>query len=155
MPCQRIELVIDLCVQGLCSRPYPGHPSGCPNFGKRRSCPPQVPLIEKILDLSQSVFAIWNIFDFTSHKQRMTHLHPNWLQRQIECCLYQQNGARKALKNEIDFWSLSGKFDYVLTCPEACGGECYRNHEVDRRGFGMASDYKNIPGCNSGRGEER
>ncbi len=121
MPCQKVELVIDHSVRGLCSHPYPLHPKGCPNFGKRDLCPPGAPLIESVFDLSKFVYAIWNIFDFGAHVQKMKAVHPDWSQRQSECCLYWQGGARKSLRDEISFWSLSGEWNAVLTCPEACG----------------------------------
>lgn len=121
MPCKKVELVICKDVRNLCFEPYPLHPKGCQNFGKRPQCPPQAPFIEDALDLSKPVYAIWTVFDFASHVQKMRDAHPDWSQRQIECCLYWQGGARKNLKNEMAFFSLGGEWNSVLTCPEACG----------------------------------
>ncbi len=122
MPSQRVELVIDKSVRGLCSRSYPLHPKGCPNFGKRPSCPPQAPFIEDVLDLSKPIFVIWNVFAFRDHIQKMRVAHPDWSQRQLECCLYWQGSARKVLHDEISVLGLlRGGWDHVLVCPEACG----------------------------------
>ncbi|MBU7016320.1 MAG: hypothetical protein HXS44_02330 [Theionarchaea archaeon] len=46
-------LKIDHNVRDLCRKPYPGHPKGCPNYGKKKECPPQAPLLEDFIDISQ------------------------------------------------------------------------------------------------------
>ena len=46
-------LTIDHRVRDLCRKPYPGNPKGCPNYGKKKECPPQAPLIEDFIDLLQ------------------------------------------------------------------------------------------------------
>jgi len=120
MPAMKIVPVIDKSVRGLCSHPYPNHPHGCPNFGKRSTCPPHVPLIEDVIDLSLPVYAIWNVFNFESHIQKMSALHPDWSRRQIECCLYWQGTARKQLQNEIQVYSVIIP-NLVIKCPEAMG----------------------------------
>ncbi len=94
-------LKVNYNVRSLCVRPYPGHPKGCPNFGKRETCPPGAPLIEKIIDPGGRTFLIWNIFDLASHVARLKGRHPNWSIRQLECCLYWQSRARKQLEEAI------------------------------------------------------
>jgi predicted metal-binding protein len=123
MPVKQINLVVDKSVRNLCCKAYPMHPHGCPNFGKRSTCPPQVSYIEDVLDLSMPVYAIWNIFDFRSHVQKMSALHPEWSQRQLECCLYWQGTARKKLKEQIfDFEFNIDHIGYkIIACPEAMG----------------------------------
>ncbi|NIN69704.1 MAG: hypothetical protein GTO63_34475, partial [Anaerolineae bacterium] len=63
-------------VRDLCTRPYHGHPKGCPNYGKRPSCPPAAPLLGEVLDLDHAVYAVWNRFDFAGHVARMRARHP-------------------------------------------------------------------------------
>ncbi len=46
-------LKIDYSVRDLCRQPYPGHPKGCPNYGKKKECPPQAPLLEDFIDILQ------------------------------------------------------------------------------------------------------
>ena len=99
---QKVDIVIDQSVRGLCKKEYPNHKKGCPNYNKRHDCPPKVPLIGKVFDLSKPIFAIWNIFDFSEHTGRMSRKHPEWSKKQVECCLYWQGTARKQLKGEID-----------------------------------------------------
>jgi hypothetical protein len=34
----------------LCRLPYPNHPKGCPNYGKRALCPPKAPALGRRSD---------------------------------------------------------------------------------------------------------
>jgi predicted metal-binding protein len=127
MPWAIVQPTVEAKVRGLCVHPYPGHRKGCPNFNKKDGCPPQAPLIHHTLDLSHPVYAIWNVFDFAGHVARMRELHPDWSQRQRECCLYWQPGARRDLRGEIarflrqrDIRSLMRGIR-VVACPEAQG----------------------------------
>jgi len=113
-------------VRLLCIRPYPGHPKGCPNFGRRWTCPARAPLLDKVLDLSAPVYAIWTTFDIAAHMARMKALHPAWSERQLACCLYWQPRARKNLTTAINAFNkiMLGPLRpilKVLSCPEACG----------------------------------
>lgn len=124
---KQVEIVIDQSMRGLCRKAYPGHPKGCPNYHKRHDCPPVVPLIGKVFDLNNPVFAIWNIYDFKAHTDKMRLLHTNipdkkdWSLRQIECCLYWQGTARKQLKYEVENFTRKEGEHLILTTPEACG----------------------------------
>ena len=40
-----VEVVVDYRARDWCRLPYPDHPRGCPNFGRRADCPPMAPLI--------------------------------------------------------------------------------------------------------------
>lgn len=116
----RIIPVIDKEVRNLCFKAYPNHPKGCPNFNKRTNCPPKAPLWEDICDLGLATWLMWTKFDLGSHRERMKTKHPNWSRRQLDCCLYWQNTARKPLKNFIKTkWLMPGFFK--TTCPEAMG----------------------------------
>jgi len=120
------NIVIDKSVRELCAHPYSNHPKGCPNFGKRATCPPQVKLIDEIFDLSKGFWVVWVDFDFKSHCNRMKRKHSNWSLCQIECCLYWQGTARKQLKKTIQDveYYLKGTENWMLVnefCPEAMG----------------------------------
>ena len=116
-----VKPIIDLSVRELCHKPYKGHPKGCPNFNKRWSCPPKCKTIDKLLDLSKPDYAIYNIFDFKSHVNRMKEKHPNWTQRQLECCLYWQPRARKELKNKIKLFLQNHQGYRISYVPEGQG----------------------------------
>lgn len=116
-----IQPVIDYSVRGLCVRPYPGHPRGCPNFNKKSGCPPSAPKFDQYFDMSQPIYAIINRFDLASHRDRMRLLHPSWSHRQLDCCLYWQGSARKLLSIEIDRFLIDYSGYEINTCPEAMG----------------------------------
>ena len=118
-----VDPVIDLSVWFLCLKKYPGHPKGCPNYQKKKGCPPNCPTIDQLIDLEKPVYVIWNEFDFDGHCQRMQAAHPRWSKRQIECCLYWQPKARKDLKKIIERFearSLFEAMDHVGEVPEPC-----------------------------------
>jgi hypothetical protein len=129
----QVKPVIDYSARSLCCRPYPGHPKGCPNYGKKPCCPPGAPLFDQVYDLSQPVYAIWNAFPIGEHAARMRALHPEWSDRQLYCCLYWQGTARKQLAKETLYFPVEFKlrhssyvrafgFRYEITaCPEAMG----------------------------------
>jgi hypothetical protein len=112
---------IDYTVRGLCTRPYPGHKKGCPNYGIKNGCPPKADYFDKVYDLSKPVFAIINKFDFAGHVNRMIELHPEWSRRQLECCLYWQPKARKQLLQHIKYFLHNHPEYHVEACPEAMG----------------------------------
>jgi hypothetical protein len=118
--------VIDGRVRGYCTKAYPGHLRGCPNFGKKTGCPPKAPMLGEIFDMDRPFYLVWNRFDLGAHIERMRGLHPGWSLRQLSCCLYWQAGARKALGREIfrflaDRERLGDRSLGFVRCPEACG----------------------------------
>lgn len=115
--------VIASSIRSLCLRPYPNHKKGCPNYGKKKGCPPNAPMFDSVYDLSKPIYAIFTVFDFKEHVERMKGKHPDWSKRQLECCLYWQGTARKNLKEQVKvFKSLAPDEKYnVTTAPEAMG----------------------------------
>ena len=123
MSFEEVKLCVDYDVRNLCVTPYPNHRKGCPNYNKRPSCPPAAKRIENILNLDLTTYVIWTTFDFGGHVKRMQTNHPNWSQRQAECCYYWQGTARKNLKQEIGKFQMIYKEPefIIIQCPEACG----------------------------------
>jgi len=119
----QVKPVVDNRMRGLCRNPYPNHKRGCPNWDKKKGCPPSAPMITDTLDLSRPVFAIYNIFDFHSHVERMRKKHPEWTYLQLSCCLYWQPKARKQLKEKMyKFLELHRhKGMTIVSCPEGQG----------------------------------
>lgn len=113
--------VIDYSVRKLCTKPYHGHPKGCPNFNKKPSCPPLAPYFDQVYDLTKPIFAICNVFDFKGHVEKMRAKHSNWSERQLRCVLYWQNSARKQLKRHIIEFLRQHRGYRVEPCPEAMG----------------------------------
>lgn len=117
-----VKPVVIRPIHSLCVRPYPNHKKGCPNYGRKKGCPPGVPMFDSFYDLSRPIYAIYNIFDFKGHVDRMRAKHPDWSKRQLECCLYWQGTARKKLKERIEiFKRLAGERYVVNAVPEAMG----------------------------------
>jgi len=117
----QVKPVIDYSVRNLCFKPYPRHPKGCPNFGKRDTCPPKALYYDKVYDLTKHVYAIYNVFDFKEYVDKMKSKHPTWSDLQLKCVLYWQGSARKNLKNYIIEFLKQNKEYKVETCPEAMG----------------------------------
>lgn len=118
------KLVVDYSIRELCPKSYPNHKLGCPNFGKRPTCPPRSPFLEDAYDLSKSFWVVWIEFNIGVHISRMARKHPEWSQRQKECCLYWQGTANRLLKDavvDIEYY-LNGTGNWKTTfCPEAMG----------------------------------
>jgi len=119
--CIEIKPVIDKSVRGLCAKPYPLHKNGCPNFGKNSRCPPKAKLIEEVFDFAKPIYAVYNVFDYKSHVEKMKTSHPNWSDRQLRCVLYWQGGARKKLKERVFEFMRQNKGTIACFTPEACG----------------------------------
>lgn len=83
----------------LCRLPYPNHPKGCPNYGKRDLCPPKVPKLEDVFRMDRPFHLVWSQFDIGMHARKMKMLHPGWSERQCYCCLYWQGTVRSRLRD--------------------------------------------------------
>ena len=121
-----VPLLLTASPGELCCRPYHNHRRGCPNYGKRATCPPQAKRWNGQYVLYHYFVAVWSFYPFAEHVKRMRTKHPDWTQRQLECCLYWQGTARKALRSEIKTFlsSLSAddrKRASVHEVPEAHG----------------------------------
>ncbi len=121
MPFAEVKLTVDYDVKQLCQCKYPNHPHGCPNYGKRKTCPPHAPYVGQFFDLKKPVYVIWSIFDYKAHVARMEVLHPEWTDRQKQCCLYWQPKARKVLEWEIEYFKTQHPDLFVSRTPEAMG----------------------------------
>lgn len=132
----KVKPIIDMSVRDLCRRPYPLHKKGCPNYGKKKGCPPHSPLLKDLilLNIRQPIYAIYNRFDFKAHCDRMRKLHPDWSKRQVECCLYWQGTARKILKENIKKFLRKHPHYCIIDAPEASGvnlTETMKNAEIE------------------------
>ena len=117
----QVETVANPNIVGLCLQPYHNHPKGCPNWGKKKSCPPEAKPVGKIIDMRRPTYCVYNVFDFAGHINKMRKKHPAWSYYQLRCCLYWQGTARKQLREKLTTF-LELFLDYtVLLTPEACG----------------------------------
>jgi hypothetical protein len=113
----------DKRVFGFCLLPYPGHPKGCPNYGKvfnRISpCPPNTKYYPDFFDLR--VYAGILILDFAAYLKMMSVRHPVWTDRQLKNVLYWQKHYRKLL-SDFMLQKSSDFPDYeIINSPETMG----------------------------------
>jgi len=108
-------------MQDLCKNPYPNHPKGCPNYGKRKTCPPNAPLIDKILDFKKPVYIIYTNFQIGKFARKMKKKHPGWTERQIYNPLYWQGKARKEHREEVRRFLKKNPGIISIKCPEGYG----------------------------------
>ena len=113
------KMIIDKQAREWCKLPYPDHPHGCPNYGKKKDCPPQAPFIESFISLSKPHFFVCQRFDLGSWSKQMKEKHPEWSDRQARCCLYWQGHVRKLLRESVKK-NLRPGMIYTL-CHEAMG----------------------------------
>lgn len=105
----------------LCTREYPNHKRGCPNFNSKDTCPPKQKLLHEVFALCEPCYFVINCFEFGRHVAFMRIRHPDWSDRQLRNCLYWQGTARMQLKHKIKgvLQSLQGYSSHM--CPEAMG----------------------------------
>lgn len=115
------ELIIDMRARGWCRLPYPGHPKGCPNYGKSPECPPRIGRVGEVFDLTRAHWFVVEEFNIRAHSHRMGQLHPEWSIRQRRNCLYWQNGVRKRLRASCNSMVDLGHGNASTLIPEAMG----------------------------------
>jgi len=115
-------IVYDKTLKGLCKLPFYNHAKGCPNWGKKEGCPPNVLPIHKILDFNKDLYVIYNEFSVGEFAQKMRLTHPEWEEhpRQWYNPRRWQGTARKQHKIE-KIKALETGINTILSCPEANG----------------------------------
>lgn len=135
-------LFIDYRAREWCKLPYPGHPNGCPNYGKKDDCPPKCKKIEEVFNLELPHWLSIVEFNLGEWANRMKEKHPKWTDKQCRCCLYWQGSVRKELRQSCDFFTgLYWGTIYTL-CPEAMGLNVIKT--LKRRGFKIRAKPKDI-----------
>jgi len=114
---------LDNRVGKWCQCPYPGHPKGCPNYGKKshKHCPPHAPNVAQFIDLSKPHWFIINKFNLEKHIENMRLKHPSWSERRLRCVLYWQTHVRRLLRDEIKAFQQSHPNTVYTLLPEGMG----------------------------------
>lgn len=115
------KIIYNLKSRGWCKLPYPGHPKGCPNFGKRDICPPKAPLIMDVADPPFLLVAVK--FELKYWAAALKKKHPDWSDKQTRCCLYWQGMVRKVLREKCE--QLLHEDEVVFYNPEAMGVQVF------------------------------
>lgn len=114
-------------VRTWCKLPYPGHKHGCPMYGKKDGCPPNVPYVTEVLDLDKPVWFVYSEFDLSAHVGNMRAKHPLWSERQLRCCLYWQRKSRNQLLHRVcEAKGFYVNANFYTLIPEALGINVYR-----------------------------
>lgn len=116
----KIDPIFKPIVRRLCTRRYPGHPNGCPNFGQRDMCPPRAPLFPDYFDTSYPFWALWVDFDLAQWVSLRQKEHPDWSYGQCANLRYWQQKAGKFLREHAQKICCEQGLEYV-DCPEAMG----------------------------------
>jgi predicted metal-binding protein len=82
-----------------CTLPYPRHPNGCPNFGKRSDCPPRAPYFLDIYN--PSVYIASLVFDFGQYFETRKQIHPDWSEKALKNPRHWQEHLRAQLRKGV------------------------------------------------------
>ena len=96
------KLRLDNRVGRWCQLPYPGHPNGCPNYGKRSICPPFTPTVTDFFNLRRKHWFLITEFPLEQYLGQMRKKHPSWSERRLRCLLYWQGHVRKEQYQQIN-----------------------------------------------------
>lgn len=136
------KMVIEYRVRDWCKLPYDGHKKGCPNYGKRKDCPPNVGLIEDEFDLSKPHYFAIVEFDLGAHMNKMKERHPHWTIKQQRNVLYWQGTVRKKLRLLSEEFIKDKGGLVISTCPEAMGVNVFKT--FPKIGKKMVKSYNGI-----------
>lgn len=111
MPINYVTPIMDESVRDLCKRPYGwnpktrrySHPKGCPNWGRRDTCPPKAVLLPEFFDMTKPILAVWVAYDLASHRKKAKAKHPDWSNRQCGNSRHWQNGVLARLRREVKY----------------------------------------------------
>lgn len=129
IPLNEDDLVLDPRAMGpWCQIPYPGHPKGCPNYGKKKKCPPFSKYLKNFTN--PPYYLAIQSFDLEAHSKKMKMRHPEWSDRQCRNLLYWQKSVVKKLKEEANAFIKSQENDLILVeIPEANGVNIFKTCE--------------------------
>ena len=110
-------------IQTLCKQKYYKHSNGCPNYGIKDSCPPNQPLIDKILDFEKGIYIIHTMFKVGEFAERMRINHPEWSKhpRQWYNPRLWQPQARKLHRTDQAEATEEHNLTKIVSSPEAHG----------------------------------
>ena len=108
-------------IQNLCKKPFYGNPKGCTNYNYKKTCPPNQPLIDKVLDLDNDICVIYIRFNIEKFVKYIREKHPELTERQVYNSRYWQPRARKELGAEEQEAIENLGLIKIVRCPEAHG----------------------------------
>ena len=109
-----------------CRLTYPGHPVGCPNYGRYVKCPPNSPFVEEILDVNKEMFLVHSEFNLQAHVDNMKAKHPNWTDKQLRNVLYWQRTSKNQMYERSLEFAKENNFDMLIFMGESVGINMYK-----------------------------
>ena len=106
-----VQVDCDSSMIGHCLDPYPRHPKGCPNWGKKEGCPPNIRYFPNVYSTSVHIAAVR--FNFADYLELRRQDHPDWTDRALRNPLYWQGHVRHELNQFL--------FEYLSEHPEITG----------------------------------
>lgn len=104
-------------VRGLCCKPYPDHPFGCPNFGKKDGCPPDGNNFLENFENTAGLVAIgFNLSEWIDIRRQE---QPSWTDKALGNLRHWQPHVRSNLKKLLSEVNING-YEPIFT-PEAMG----------------------------------
>ncbi len=114
------RVICSQAIRELCRRPYLRHPFGCPNYGKRKNCPPRAGFFLEFFEEQVYVAAIR--FNFEDYLAMRRQEHPKWTEKAIRNPRHWQGHVKSELKKFIAEELKNGHRDsIVIFDPEAMG----------------------------------
>lgn len=83
-------------VNYLCTKEYPKHKKGCPNFNRKQGCPPNILHISQQYDL-ESINMLLVRFPFLYYTDLKQQDHPDWSLRELSNQRHWQNHLKGTL----------------------------------------------------------
>ncbi|MFH1173616.1 MAG: hypothetical protein V1725_00600 [archaeon] len=114
------DIVLDKKLQHMCKKPFYGHPHGCPNYGKKKGCPPQ-PLLDRMFDFDRQLYVIYTAFPVGKFAERMHKRHADWTDRQCYNPRLWQGTARKQHDADVQQFLKQYVGCAIIKSPEAHG----------------------------------
>lgn len=110
-----------------CRNPYPGHPHGCPNYGRRACCPPKAKPIWQVIQAA--LYLVVATLDLDEYRRVMKRRHPEWTERQVKNPLYWQGAVRTKLGDEALMLLYGHPERMLILIPEAHGVDVFSTAE--------------------------
>ncbi len=103
-----------------CTLPYDNHSKGCPNYGKKNTCPPDAPYLEHEVKSYEHIYLLYLRFDFEMYRVIRGNEWINkgfpYTEKQLRCLLYYQPSIKRIIKNHIINKLFTLGSIYVLGC---------------------------------------
>ncbi len=102
----------------VCRACYPGHPDGCPKYGRHPDCPPRAAWFTRRFQGGVRIAAI--VFDFAGFLAWRRSLRPDWTEKALRNQRHWQKHLAAALNRSLERVDLADGEEVILN-PEAQG----------------------------------